>query len=45
MSIGADFLVADAVLTNRSARRQIPADRETNREFSALALFSRGRIA
>jgi hypothetical protein len=40
-----DFLVADAVLTNRSARRQIPVDREKSREFSAFAPFSRGRVA
>jgi hypothetical protein len=37
--------VADAVLTNRSARRQIPVDREKNREFYAFAPFSHGRVA
>jgi len=42
---GADFLVVEAVLTNRSARRQIPVDRENNREFSPFAPFSRGRAA
>jgi len=40
----ADFLVADAVCPNRSTRRQIPVDRENNREFSALAPFSRGHV-
>ena len=30
---------SDAVLTNRSACRQIPVDREKNREFSAFAPF------
>ena len=38
-SICADFLVADAVPTNRSARRQIPVDSEKNWEFSAFLPF------
>jgi hypothetical protein len=37
-------MVAEAVLTNRSARRQIPVDREKHREFCAFAPFSRGRV-
>jgi hypothetical protein len=41
----ADFVVADAVLTNRSARRQIPVDSEMNREFSPLLPFSRVALA
>jgi hypothetical protein len=44
-SVCADYLVAEAVLTNRSPRRQIPVDREKNREFSAFARFSHGRVA
>jgi hypothetical protein len=35
-AVRSDFLVADAVLTNRSARQQIPVDSEKNREFSAF---------
>jgi hypothetical protein len=31
--------VADAVLTNRSARRQIPVDSQKNRKFSAFLPF------
>jgi hypothetical protein len=44
-SICADFLVADAVLTNRSARQLIPVDSEKNREFSAFLPFSRVALA
>jgi hypothetical protein len=35
----ADFVVVHAVLTNRSARRQIPVDREKNREFFVFRAF------
>jgi hypothetical protein len=35
----AELLVAHAVLTNRSARRQIPVDREKNREFFVFRAF------
>jgi hypothetical protein len=38
-------LVADAVPTNRSARRQIPVDSEKSREFSAFLPFLRVALA
>jgi hypothetical protein len=44
-SVCPDWMVADAVLTNRSARRQIPVDSEMNREFSAFLPFSRVALA
>jgi len=39
------WLVVDAVLRNRSARRPIPVDSEKNREFSAFLPFSRVALA
>jgi hypothetical protein len=44
-AVNQDSLVADAVLTNRSARQQIPVDSEKNREFSAFLPFSRVALA